>query len=278
VRIALVGYGVMGRAVERLAVERGDTVVARVDRGAPPLDQEALADAEVAIEFAGPEGAAARIREATALGLPVVSGSTGFDDELAALKAEVASGPGALLHAPNLSIGVALFERVVRRAAELLNGVDAYTLHLDETHHTRKVDHPSGTARWLAEGVVEAIDRLDRWEGTLVAGPDGEDDPAEGADGEDGPAEGADGDRADDDEVADVPRRVLRVRSYREGDVAGTHTLRAVGPDDMIELTHRATSRDGFARGALTAARWLRGRRGLFTLDDVLDDLGSTHA
>ena len=268
VRIALLGYGVMGREVERLAVERGDAVVARIDRGVPPLDEEALADAEVAIEFAGPEGAFARIREATALGLPVVSGSTGFDDELAALKAEVASGPGALLHAPNLSIGVALFERVVRRAAELLDGVDAYTLHLDETHHTRKVDHPSGTARWLAEGVVEAVDRLDRWEGTLVAG----------ADGEEGPAEGAAADRADDDLVADVPRRVLRVRSYREGDVAGTHTLRAVGPDDMIELTHRATSRDGFARGALTAARWLRGRRGLFTLDDVLDDLGSTHA
>lgn len=253
-RIVLVGYGVMGRAVERLAVESGDEIVARIDSDAPPLDATAVAEAEVAIEFAGPRGAPTRIREAISIGLPVVSGSTGFDDELPRLRGEVTASSGALLHAPNLSIGVALFERIVRYAASLLDGVDDYGLALDETHHTRKVDHPSGTARWLADGVVGAIGRLDGWEGRLVDS----------------------GDRTDI--AGGDDRDVLPVRSHREGDVPGTHTLRAIGPDDVIELTHRATSRDGFARGALTAARWLRGRRGVFTLADVLDARGKDPA
>jgi 4-hydroxy-tetrahydrodipicolinate reductase len=248
VRIVLLGYGVMGRAVERLAIDGGHDVVLRVDAEDPPLDETGR-DADVAIEFAGPEGAAARVREAVEAGLPVVSGSTGWDDELAEVRDLVRARNGALLHAPNLSLGVAVFERIVRRAADLFDVVSDYRLELEETHHTRKVDHPSGTARWLADSLVHRIDRLERWDGELVTG--------------------------DVDPDADVSRRdtVLPVRSYRKGDVPGTHVVRATGPDDVIELRHRALRRDGFARGAIRAAEWLRDRRGVYTLDDMLDDL-----
>lgn len=243
-RILLIGHGVMGRAVEALAPAAGHQIVGRVGEGDPPLVVTDATRAEVAIEFAGPVGAPVRIREAIAAGLPVVSGSTGWSEEFDAVAEEVRERGGAMLHAPNLSIGVALFERIVRRAAVLLDVVPDYELQLDETHHTRKLDHPSGTARWLADGVVEAVERLERWEGGLAdAGAPPHSD------------------------------RALPVRSFREGDVAGTHTLRATGPDDVIELTHRALRRDGFARGAIRAAEWLAGRTGVFTLDDMLDTL-----
>ncbi len=261
-RIVLLGHGVMGRAVEAVALDAGHEVVLRVDAGGPPLAASGIrgrgagaedAVADVAIEFAGPAGAANRVREAIEVGLPVVSGSTGWDGELAATKTFVRKRGGALLHAPNLSIGVAVFERIVRRAARLLDAVPDYRIELEETHHTRKLDHPSGTARWLADGLVEGIGRLDVWRGELTA-----DDEASGG------RAGRDGARADG---------TLTVRSFRRGDVAGTHVVRAVGPDDVIELEHRALGRDGFARGALRAAEWLHERSGVYTLEDMLDDL-----
>jgi 4-hydroxy-tetrahydrodipicolinate reductase len=246
----------MGRTVERLAADAGHDVVLRVDSGDPPLDSRA-SDADVAIEFAGPEGAASRVREAVGAGLPVVSGSTGWDDGLPAVRELVRKRNGALLHSPNLSVGVALFERIVRRAGHLLDVVPDYRIELEETHHTRKVDHPSGTARWLAEGLVHRVERLERWDGRLAT-----DAAPTGGAPTDGPGPGD-------------PRKdgVLVVRSYREGDIPGTHVVRATGPDDIIELSHRALHRDGFARGAVRAAEWLRGRRGVYTLDDMLDDL-----
>jgi len=250
-KILLIGHGVMGRAVETLAAEAGHEITARVDRDDPPISVELAGAADIAIEFAGPEGAPSRIREAVAAGLPVVSGSTGWDAAFAAVRAEVGTKGGALLHAPNLSIGVAVFERIVRRAATLLDVVPEYSLELDETHHTRKVDHPSGTARWLGDGVVEAVGRIEGWAAELVA-------------------EGEAPSRAPDDR--------LPIRSRRRGDVPGTHTLRATGPDDVIELTHRALRRDGFARGAIRAGEWLHGRTGVYTLDDMLDDLLDPHS
>jgi len=246
VRLLLLGYGVMGRTVERLSREGGHTVVAALDRDDPPVAARLSEEVDAAIEFAGPSGAPRRIREAAAVGLPVVSGSTGWSEAFASVAEEVRRGEGALLHAPNLSFGVAIFERIVRRAATLLDVASEYSLDLEETHHTRKVDHPSGTARWLADGVVGGIARLDGWDAELV-------------------------ERGREPEPAAEGR--LPVRSRREGDVPGTHTLRATGPDDVLELTHRALRRDGFARGALHAAGWLRGRRGVYTLDDMLDDL-----
>jgi len=240
-KIALVGYGVMGQAVERLAPELSAEVVAVIDSRDPPVDSAVLGGAEVAIEFAGPAGAPARITQLARVGVPVVSGSTGWDARFAEVSGEVRRAEGALLHAPNLSLGVALFTEIVREASRLLNILPEYRIELEETHHTRKVDHPSGTARWLSEQVVERVERLDRW--------------AEVGDGAEAPLD-----------------RTLPVRAFRESDVPGTHLLRATGPVDRIELRHEALSRDGFARGALEVAAWLRGRSGIFTLDDYLQD------
>ncbi len=246
-KILLLGYGVMGHTVEELATDTGHVIAGHVDADDPPVSPEQV-DADVAIEFAGPEGAPSRIRQAVAAGIPVVSGSTGWDDRMDEVRRAVETAGGALLHAPNLSIGVAVFERIVRRAARLLDVVPDYRLELDETHHTRKVDHPSGTARWLAEGVVERVSRLDGWTAKLMSS-------------------------SETPSTSGTEEGRLPVRSWREGDVAGTHVLRASGPDDVIELTHRARTRDGFARGAIRAAEWLHGRRGVYTLDDMLDDL-----
>lgn len=239
-KIAIVGYGVMGRAVERLAPEFEADIAARIGSDDPPLDEGALRGATVAIEFAGPSGAPDRIIELARLGIPVVSGSTGWEDRYDAVVPEVREAGGALLHAPNLSLGVALFARVVREAAMMLDRLPEYRMELEETHHTRKVDHPSGTARWLADQIVERVSRLEGWEEV----------PAEG----------------------EAPDGVLPVHAYREGEVPGTHVVRAIGPSDRIELRHEAFDRGGFARGALEVASWIRDRRGVFTLEDFLGD------
>jgi len=272
-RILLLGYGVMGQAVERLATEGGHDIAGRVDSDHPVIERDTF-QADVAIEFAGPDGAPPRIRQTVAAGIPVVSGSTGWEEQFDVVRRTVDEERGALLHAPNLSMGVAIFERVVRRAARLLDVVPEYRLDLEETHHTRKIDHPSGTARWLADGVVQRVSRLDGWTAQLLSDVR-EVDGGEGRTrGDAGTQEDVGALRADAQADGEADGgRLLPVRSRREGDVPGIHVLRATGPDDLIELTHRARTRDGFARGAIRAAEWLPGRRGVYTLDDMLDDL-----
>lgn len=204
------GRGRMGSLVSALAPEAGFTL-------AP------LASAQVAIEFTVPTAAAAIVRECAAAGVPVVSGTTGWDAERPAAEAAVRASPGALLWAPNFAIGVHLFAAVVEDAARrFLHPAAGFDAHLVETHHVRKLDAPSGTARMLAA-------RVERGAG-----------------------------------------RTLPVTSIRTGDVPGTHELVLDAPYEQVRLVHEARDRRVFAAGALTAARWLVGRRGIFTLDDVL--------
>ncbi|MEJ2541545.1 MAG: dihydrodipicolinate reductase C-terminal domain-containing protein [Gemmatimonadota bacterium] len=181
-----------------------------------------------------------------ATGIPVVTGTTGWYDELPRVREAVEAGGSALLYAPNFSLGVALFRRWVERAARELEGLPDHDVAVMETHHAGKVDAPSGTARLLADTIVDATDRKDRW----VLFPGGE-DRASGAPLDPG---------------------VLRVSASRVGSVPGTHEVVLDGPDDQILLRHTARSRRGFARGALAAAEWIQGRQGLFTLDDMLRD------
>ncbi len=237
-KIAIVGYGRMGHALEALAPEMGCEVVAHLDRDAR-LDREGLADAEVAIDFTAPAAAPAVIRTLAALGVDVISGTTGWQDELGGVSRAVAAAGTGLLHSPNFSIGVALFRRMVRHAALIVDSVEDYDMHLHEIHHRYKVDSPSGTAVALAEDILGQSARKESW---AVDPPGGPGDP-----------------------------EVLGVSSAREGHVPGTHILSFDGPDDRIELRHDARSRNGFARGALTAAVWLKGRTGVYTLDDLLD-------
>lgn len=239
-KLALVGYGRMGREVERLAVEAGHEVVARIDDGAR-LGAEALAGAEVAVEFSLPETAPDNLVRLAGMGIPVACGTTGWSGDLPRVRGAVEAAGTGLVWAPNFSLGVALFTRLVRRAAELARAVEEYDMHLHEAHHRHKVDAPSGTAAMLADQVVARLGRKTGWE---LGPPDGPADPA-----------------------------TLYVSVTRAGEIPGSHTLGLEGPDDRIVLTHEARGRSGFARGALRAAEWIRGRTGAYSVDDWLADV-----
>jgi 4-hydroxy-tetrahydrodipicolinate reductase len=155
-RVALIGMGKMGRALALLAPERGLRVVAEIDAG-DAITRESLRDAEVAIEFTQPDAAPANIRACLAAGCPVVVGTTGWSSELPAIRADVAKAKGALLTAPNFSVGVAIFDRVVAEAARLFGAASGFEAHLIETHHSAKKDAPSGTAAALARTAEQAL-------------------------------------------------------------------------------------------------------------------------
>ena len=221
IALALIGMGKMGKALQALAPERGFHVVATLDHG-EAITKASLDGAQVAIEFTAPDAAPANVRACVEAGCPVVVGTTGWYSELPAVSAEVELANGAMLTAPNFSVGVAIFDRVVAEAARLFAGVTGFDAHMIETHHTAKKDKPSGTANMLA-----------------------------------GTAEQASGVK-------------LPITSVRVGSVPGTHELIFDAPFEQVRLVHEARDRRVFAEGALTAARWLVGRRGVFTMQDVL--------
>jgi 4-hydroxy-tetrahydrodipicolinate reductase len=226
-RLAILGDGRMGTLLASLAPDAGFTIAAHLGRGAAggPLTPDALGGAEVVVEFTVPSEAARLVRECAGLGVPVVSGTTGWDAERGAVEAFVRDSGGALLWAPNFALGVHLFAKVVSEAARLFARAEAaFDAHLVETHHAQKRDAPSGTGRLLA-GIAE------RARGHPVP-----------------------------------------VTSIRTGHVPGTHELVFDAPFEQVRLVHEARDRRVFAAGALAAARWLVGRRGVFTLDDFLGE------
>ena len=225
VPIALVGMGKMGRALAALAPERGFRVVAELDPARADyagITRESLRGAQVAIEFTTPQAAPANVRACAAAGCPVVVGTTGWYEQLPAVAADVERSGGAILTAPNFSIGVAVFVRVVAEAARLFAQLDGFDAHLVETHHAAKKDAPSGTAGALAKTASAALGRA------------------------------------------------IPVTSIRTGHVPGTHEVVFDAPFEQVRLVHEARDRRVFAEGALVAARWLVGRRGAFTMADVL--------
>jgi len=225
-RVAIVGLGRMGRAVEQLAPERAFQVVARLDAARNPggagITPEALADAEVIVEFTEPDAAVSNIHAALAAGCPIVVGTTGWYAALPGVIDEVRRANGALLWAPNFAIGVTVFERLVEHATRLVAAAPGFDAHIVETHHAAKKDAPSGTALELAQAARRGSGR-------------------------------------------EVP-----VTSVRTGSVPGTHELLLDAPFEQIRLEHVARDRRVFAEGALLAARWLIGRRGVYQMRDVL--------
>jgi 4-hydroxy-tetrahydrodipicolinate reductase len=223
-RLAIIGLGKMGRAIEGLAPDRSFEVVARLDAAdtAFGITRESLGEADVAVEFTVPDSAVANAHGCLAAGCPVVVGTTGWYARLPELEQAVAEHDGALLWAPNFSIGVNLFELLVESAGELLRVAPGFDAHMIETHHTAKKDAPSGTAGLLASAAARGLGR-------------------------------------------DVP-----ITSVRTGHVPGTHELLFDAPFETIRLEHVARDRRVFAEGALAAARWLVGRRGVHTMRDVL--------
>ncbi|CAH1002149.1 4-hydroxy-tetrahydrodipicolinate reductase [Neolewinella maritima] len=221
-KIALLGYGKMGRYIDRLATEDGDEVVLRIDAdNRDTVTVAQLQTADVVIEFSRPDAAVANIEWVLSAGVPVVVGTTGWLEQLPQLTERVTAANGALFWASNFSIGVNIYFSAARQLAAALRG-QGYTATIEETHHTEKVDAPSGTALTLAEVVEEVLGHR------------------------------------------------IPITSHREPDVPGTHVLRLRSPIDTLELAHTAHSREGFARGALAAARWLRERKGVYTMRDLL--------
>ncbi len=242
-KIALIGYGKMGRAIDELAAGAGHEVVMRIDQEERPLlTDDKLDRADVAIEFTGPESAFDNIRFCLEAGLPVVSGSTGWLDRMAEVRTLCAEQDGAFFYAPNFSIGVNLFFILNRYLAELMEPWEMYDVSLEEVHHTEKLDSPSGTAVRLAEDILATTERKNNWVNAAGESP-----------------------------------QELAVISHRRPGIPGTHTIKYRSAIDAIEIRHTAYSREGFARGALQAAAWLVGRTGFFGMEDLLRDfLGPT--
>lgn len=252
----------MGHAIERIARERGHEIVSIIDiDNNADIEGEAFASADAAIEFTTPSTAPANIVRAAAAGVPVVCGSTGWGASREEVEKKVTEAGGALLASSNFSIGVNVFNIVNRKLASLMSHLPQYMPHMYETHHIHKLDHPSGTAITLAEGIIAENGRINSWadEGMVTIGPDNASmTPQEIEATIEKPAMAAD---------------ALPVLSFREGEIPGTHTVDWDSPVDCISITHRAKSRDGFALGAVMAAEWIAGRKGIFTIDTMMEEL-----
>jgi 4-hydroxy-tetrahydrodipicolinate reductase len=244
-KLALIGYGRMGHAVEAAAGARGHQVGARLDAGVA-IDRAALAGAEVAIDFTVPDAVEENARRVAAAGADLVIGTTGWTERMKSLEGIVREGGIGCVWSPNCSLGVQLFFRLAAEAGRLVDALEDYDVAVHVAHHRHKLDHPSGTARRLADLLVEALGRKTSWrEGPPAAAPDAD---------------------------------VLWVSTARAGEIPGTHEVALEGPADSILLRHTARGREGFASGAVAAAEWVRGRKGFFSMDDMLADRFGRHA
>ena len=239
-KIALIGYGKMGHIIERIALERGHEVVSKVDvDNQEEFESAAFASADVAIEFTVPGKAVENYRKAWAAGVPVVSGTTGWNAVLPKLKEEIAEKGYTLFWASNFSLGVNLFFELNRRLAAMMNRYANYDVDMTEIHHTEKKDAPSGTAITLAEGILENLDRKSEW--FLVEGQQS------------------------------IVDSQLGIEAVREGKVPGTHIIRYDSDVDSITIKHEAKSREGFALGAVVAAEFLVGKpAGFYSMSDLM--------
>lgn len=240
--VALVGTGQMGRAVAHVAAEEGHDIITRFDSDRPfeRASPSALVDVDVAIDFSLPSLALSHIRRYCEWGQPAVIGTTGWYDQIDTVEQLVSEHDASLLYAPNFSIGVAVTRRALQGVLPLLNELEDYDPFVQEMHHTKKVDSPSGTAQMLGHLVVDGLERKARVE--------------------------------TETQHERIDSAAVHVTSTRAGTVFGEHVVGFDGPYDQIKVEHRAKNRRGFAAGAVRAADWLRGREGLYTLDDVLED------
>lgn len=235
-KIALIGYGKMGKAIEAIALEKGHEVVLKIDiNNAADLNKETISKADVAIEFTGPHSAFDNVMKCLELGIPLVCGSTGWLDKWNEAKAFCEQQNGTLIYASNYSIGVNLFFELNTRLAKLMSGYPAYHVSLEEIHHTQKKDAPSGTAITLAEQVLANIPSKKSWVNHTT------DNPAE-----------------------------LEIISERIDPAPGTHKIRYASSVDDIEIIHTAHNRIGFAGGAVLAAEFAIDKKGIFGMKDVL--------
>jgi len=235
-KIALIGYGKMGKAIEEIALSKGHEIVLKIDaNNTSDFTKDNIQKADVAIEFTGPHTAFENISKCIQWAVPVVSGSTGWLDHFEKAKKLCEEKKGCLLYASNFSIGVNLFFEINKQVAALMEPYDNYDVSMTETHHTEKKDAPSGTAISLAEQILAKIGRKNKWVNETSS------------------------------ETSD-----LIIRSERIDPAPGTHTVSYESAIDSIEITHTAHTRKGFASGAVLAAEFANQKMGIFTMKDVL--------
>ena len=235
-KIALIGYGKMGREIERILLERGHSIPLIIDiDNANDLNANNLKDIDVAIEFSTPHAAFDNIRKCLEAGTPVVCGTTAWLDRYDEAVEICKKHRGAFFYASNYSIGVNVFFKINRELARLMNQFGEYDVTIEEVHHIQKVDAPSGTAITLAQGVLAGLDRKEKWVlGTTTA-----------------------------------PNK-LEINAIRRSVAPGTHTVTYESPVDVLSIEHTIKSRSGLAMGAVLAAEFLCGKSGVFTMDDLM--------
>jgi 4-hydroxy-tetrahydrodipicolinate reductase len=238
-KIALSGYGKMGKEIEKIALERGHEIVLTFNNPDDWAGKEnQLAEADVAIEFSMPHSVVSNIFKSFDANVPIVVGTTGWFGQLEHVKEVCRKHNKSIFYASNFSIGVNLFFEVNKALAGLMNEHEEYKVTIDETHHTSKVDSPSGTAIKIANDIIDGLDRKDAWTNNKT-----------------------------DKEYE------LEIESHRNANVPGTHVVKYESDIDDVELTHTAKSRIGFAKGAVLAAEWLASKKGVFTMSDLLKDV-----
>ena len=232
-QILLVGYGKMGKTIERIAIERGHQITGRIDvDNQQDLDN---AKADVAIEFSHPDAAFENIKKCLTKNIPVVCGTTGWLSKKAEIERLTKENNGTFFYASNYSLGVNLFFKLNEHLAKLMKTFNVYDVSMEEIHHTEKKDAPSGTAITLAEGVLKHVERKKQWVNS------------ESKNSED-----------------------LGIKSFRIGTVPGTHTIKYTSLMDDIEIKHTAHTRESFAVGAVMVAEWIKDKKGVLNMDDFL--------
>lgn len=235
-KIALIGYGKMGKAIEAIAIEKGHEIITRIDVDtAHKFTKQELEKADVAIEFTSPHSAFDNVMKCLSFNVPLVCGSTGWLPNLPEAEAYCKANNGSFLYASNFSIGVNIFFEINKRLAALMAPHDAYEISMEEIHHTQKKDAPSGTAVSLAKQIVERVPRKNNW-------------------------------------VCDVPaaQNEIGITAKRIDPAPGTHTVTYHSSIDTIDIIHTAHNRTGFATGAVLAAEYIKDKKGLFSMKDVL--------
>ena len=234
-KIALIGYGKMGKTIEQIALQRGHHIVSIIDiNNTADFDSEAFRSADVTIEFTTPATALGNYMRCFEANVPVVSGTTGWLSHLDEVKAKCEQEGKTFFYASNFSVGVNIFFALNRYLAKIMNGFPAYDVRMTEVHHIHKLDAPSGTAITLAEGILDNVERKERW--TL--------------------------------ETAEQPTD-LPIHAIREGEVPGIHEIIYESEADTISIKHDAKSRAGFALGAVIAAEFTAGKKGFLGMNDL---------
>ncbi len=235
-RIAIIGYGKMGKLIHSLAEEAGHSVIATIGlKNKEELEQLKKEDVDVAIEFSHPDAAMDNYKSLLSAGIPVVTGTTGWHEKLDEVRELVIAREGSFFHASNFSIGVNIVFQLNKMLAKLMEGKNDYSLTIKEIHHTTKKDAPSGTAISLAEQIIQNNSSKTDWI---------------------------------NEESKDS--QIIPIFSERIADAKGFHEVDYSSEVDTIQIRHNAKSREGFAKGALVAAEWLMGKKGIFTMEDMM--------